>query len=212
MVSRGRYQFSDVQRDSLLLVEGIDDARFLDAFLRSIKKPDVQIATVGGTPNFGPFLSGILTRASNFPRLKKLALVRDADTDAQAAFQSIYALLNRAGLPAPAQSWGTAQQDELAVSVAILPDGKSPGNLEDLCLRSIEGSHEGMKALKCVDGYLFCRNPATVPKSKRSKARLHSYLAVADEPGRRLGEAADAKVWDWNSPTLQPLAQFLRQL
>ncbi len=69
-----------------------------------------------------------------------------------------------------------------------------------------------MKALQCVDRYLFCRNPAIVPKSERSKARLHSYLAVADEPGRRLGEAANASVWDWNSPALRPLADFLLQL
>lgn len=69
-----------------------------------------------------------------------------------------------------------------------------------------------MKALQCVDRYLFCRNPAIVPKSKRSKAKLHTYLAVADEPGRRLGEAADANVWDWDSPALGQLAAFLGQL
>lgn len=80
MVSRGQYQFSDVQSGSLLLVEGIDDARFLDAFLRHInkshvQKSHVQIASVGGAPKFGPFLSNILANARNLTRLNKLAIV-----------------------------------------------------------------------------------------------------------------------------------------
>lgn len=211
MVSRPPYQFIEVQSDSLLLVEGIDDARFMDAFLKSMNKSGIQIARVGGTPNFGPFLSGTLANARNLSQLNKLAIIRDADNDPQAAFQSLCALLTRANFHAPPQPW-IALPGRLSVSVAILPDENSTGNLEDLCLRALEENYEGMKALQCVDSYLFCRNPAIVPNSQRSKARLHSYLAVADEPGRRLGEAADAGMWDWTAPALRPLATFLGQL
>ena len=211
MVSRPPYQFIEVQSDSLLLVEGIDDARFMDAFLKSMNKSNIQIAQVGGKPNFGPFLSSTLANARNLSLLNKLAIIRDADNNPQAAFQSLCALLTRANFHAPSQPW-VALPGRLSVSVAILPDENSAGNLEDLCLRALEENYEDMKALQCVDKYLFCRNHAIVPKSQRSKARLHSYLAVADEPGCRLGEAADAQVWDWGSPALQSLASFLSEL
>ncbi len=212
MVSRGAYRFNDVQSGSLLLVEGIDDARFFDAFLKSLSIGHVQIASVDGKDNFAPFLKNTLITARGYPNLRRLVLVRDADDNANAAYQSLQSALNGADLPVPSDSFLAWAQGQPSVSVAILPDGKSPGNLEDLCLQSIEGNHEGMNDLKCVDGYLLCRNPASIPESKHSKARLHSYLAVADEPGRRLGEAADAGVWDWNSEALRPLAGFLSQL
>jgi hypothetical protein len=212
MANRGPYHFDDVARGSLILAEGIDDARFLDAFLRVLGKSSVQIAEVKGVANFRPFITGTLVRAQNFMRLRKLFLVRDADQNVGAAFQSIQSILRQAQLPIPKEPWKSVQQRELTVSVAILPDENSEGNLEDLCLRSFADDWEDSKALKCVENYLFCRNPAIVPKSKRSKAKLHSYLAIADGPGRRLGEAADAGVWDWESPALKQLADFLRQL
>ena len=52
MVSRVQYRFNDVVEESLILVEGIDDARFCDAFLRFLSVNHVQIASVNGERNF----------------------------------------------------------------------------------------------------------------------------------------------------------------
>ena len=211
--ARRNFRFYGVERESLLLVEGNDDARFFGAFLRRLNLTGVQIAVVGDVNQFAPFLANTLVRDLEFSRLGKLALVRDADLAPQAAFRSLQMALTRAGLPSPAAPFQTSTDGQPAVSVAILPDGDSRGNLEDLCLRSIWGSGENGAALECVEQYLNCRGVSPGAESGRvSKARLHAYLAVADEPGRRLGEAADAGIWDWNSPALQPLADFLRQL
>ena len=54
MVSRSQYHFDNARSDSLLLVEGIDDARFFAAFLKSLGIDHVQIAAVGGKDNFAP--------------------------------------------------------------------------------------------------------------------------------------------------------------
>ena len=208
MVSRGRYQFVDVEGQVILLVEGTDDARFFDAFLRHLNISQVQIVSVNGADNFAPFLKNTLITAPGYPKLRQLALARDADDNARAAFQSIGSALAGAGLPVPAAPFQTSAMGQLSVSVAILPDGETPGNLEDLCLRSVNDR----LALECVEQYLACRNMGSVPGGRLSEARLHSYLAVSDEPGLRLGEAADAGVWDWGSPALQPLGVFLSQL
>ena len=207
MVSSNRQRF-DLVQDSLLLVEGIDDLRFVGAFLRRLGKSNVQSVNVGGTPGFRPFLSEILTRDPNFHRLRSLGIVRDADESAASAFQSIRDTLSTSNLPAPLQPWVVALDNGLTVSVAILPDGAAPGNLEDLRLRSIEGSDE----LECVDQYMTCIAGSGPPHRQLSKARLHTYLAAGQDPGLRLGEAADAGVWDWGSSAFGPLADFLRAL
>ena len=211
--ARPYFQFSSVEQESLLLVEGNDDARFFRAFLRWLNLTGVQIAVVGDVNQFAPFLANTLIRDPEFPRLRKLALVRDADLDPHAAFRSLQGAISRAGLPFPAEPYRTTETGLLSVSIAILPDGSSRGNLEDLCLRSIQDGGENSAALDCVERYLDCRGvPPGAESGQTSKARLHSYLAVADEPGRRLGEAADAGVWDWNSTALRPLVDFLRRL
>ena len=147
MVSVDRYRFDVVAGNSLLLTEGYEDARFLSAFLRVIGKPEVQVCQVGGATNFRPFLSNTLIRAPNFPHLQKLGLIRDADANPQGALLSVSGALTRAGLPSPSKSWGEAHNDKLAVYVAIVPDGDSQGNLEDLCLKAVEKSYEGEQAL-----------------------------------------------------------------
>lgn len=213
MVTRGRSGFNDVESETLMLVEGNDEIRFFGAFLNFLNVDQVQIASVYGKDNFAAFLRNSVVAARNFPQLQRLILVRDADDDANSAYQSLRGALAGVGLSVPVSpflSWSTGHP---SVSIAILPDGSSRGNLEDLCLRSIQGSGGNDAALQCVAQYLTCRGVSPSSESGQiSKARLHSYLAVADEPGRRLGEAADAGVWDWESPNLRPLAEFLLRL
>jgi hypothetical protein len=213
MPGRDSFRFNDVEGDALLLVEGIDDARFFTAFLQWLGKTNVQIAQVGGKDELRPFLINILKNAPNFPRLRSLGIVRDADTSASSALQSLGNSLDTAQLPSPSQAWESAQADGLAVSLAILPDGTSPGDLENLCLRSIGKSRE----IECVDEYIDCRVKASaqIASNKLAKTKVHTYLAVGidgNDPGLRLGESADAGVWDWDSPAFENVADFLRNL
>lgn len=210
MSRRGRFQFDDVVGDALLLVEGSDDARFCDAFLRrGLQQTTVQIVQVGGTANFRPFIIGTLKAAENLPNLRRLGIVTDADTDAVAAFQRVRDALADAGFPSPRQVWDTAQSGNLTVSIAVLPDGSAPGDLERLCLRSIADA----PLTACVDEYIACATAAGQAIDELNKARLHTYLAAAgSQPGLRLGEAAEAGVWDWQSPAFDQIRQFLRDL
>ncbi len=208
MPRRNQFDFDDIESDALLLVEGIDDARFCAALLRHLNKPDVQIAAVRGTANFRPFLSNVLARSDNLTRLRRLGIVRDADASAASSFQSLRDALANANLPAPSSPWQPAQTGNLSVSVAILPDGASPGTMEDLCLRSIADRPES----PCIDQYIVCLSAAGVPDRQLGKTRLYAYLAAGNEPGRRLGEAADAGVWDWTAPAFAQVAQFLSSL
>lgn len=210
MPCRKSFQFKHVEQDALLLVEGIEDAIFFDAFLHSLGQTNVQIASVNGKDNFRKFLIETLKRASKFQQLRRLGIVRDADTNASSTLQSLCNALTAAQLPVPSHPWETAHVNGLHVSLAILPDGTSPGNLEDLCLRSLENT----SALACVDQYIACRADAgaDITDSQRAKAKIYTYLAVGSKPGLRLGEAAEDDVWNWDSPAFARVAKFLHQL
>lgn len=210
MPRRGRFQFDDVASDALLLVEGSDDARFCDAFLRrGLQQTTIQIVQVGGTASFRPFITNTLKAAENLPNLRRLGIVTDADTDAVAAFRRVRNALADAGFPAPRQVWETAQSGNLTASIAILPDGSVPGDLEGLCLRSIAD----IPLTACVDEYIACARTAGQAITEPNKARLHAYLAAAgNQPGLRLGEAAEAGVWNWQSPAFDQIRQFLLDL
>ena len=93
MVSSGRYYFSDVESEVLLLVEGTDEVRFFYALLKSLDRGHIQIASVDGKDNFAPVLKNVLMTFRNYQRLRRLVLVRDADDNAQAAFQSLRSAL-----------------------------------------------------------------------------------------------------------------------
>ena len=209
MTSKSPFSFQDVTGDALLLVEGIEDARVFRAFLKDgLNATDVQIIQVGGNRRFRPFLSNILKVADSLPNLRRLGIIADADNDAAAAFRRIHDALANAGFPVPRRVWQPVQSGQLTVSVAILPDGSAPGDLEELCLHSIVNN----PAWACIEAYIACMKDAGYLVPQPNKARLHAYLAAGDEPGRRLGEAAEAHVWDWASPAFAQMRQFLSDL
>ena len=226
MPHRTRFGFGKVENESLLLVEGIDDARFFSAFLRNaLNKTDVQVVQVGSKDNFRPFIRNTLIRAEGFRDLRRLGIVRDADTNAQSALQSLKGALNYSGLPAPTGPWEVADGDEVRVSVAILPDGSEPGDLEALCLRSLQNQ----ALTQCVDTFIDCvaNQGPSIADNKLAKAKVAAYLAPGPvrlfeppgsigpprrDPGLHVGEAAEAGIWDWSSPAFEQIAEFLRKL
>jgi len=137
-----------------------------------------------------------------------LGITRDADNSAQSAFQSVCNSLNRASLPVPSQPREIVG-DNPQVSVMILPDSQNTGMLEDLCLAAVETD----PVLQCVDEYFDCvyTTVGREPNNK-AKARVHAWLSSQIEPDKRLGEAAKAGYWPWDSSGFDSLKQFLRAL
>ena len=225
MLDRDPFVFKNVERADLLPVEGIDDARFFTALLRQLERTDVQVARARGKDNIRQFLINTLAKDQKFRQLRKLGIVRDADTSASSTLQSLHGALLDAGLPAPSRTWETAVREHLSVSLAILPDESSTGNLESLCLRSVEGEPE----FPCVDQYFNCLSRVGIPMEEHHRAKVKLFAYLAGRPrkltnensnesekrrksGLRLGEAAEAGVWNWNSPSFAQIIDFLRNL
>ena len=186
---------------------------------------DIEIDSYNGKPNLRNDLAERV-RNPDFQTVTSLGIVRDADENSQSAFESVISSLRRAGLPTPDERATPTEQDGLRISVLILPPEDDTGELENVCLSSIEGTPD----LECVESYLTCISNAGTPiaDNRLAKAKIHAYLAGCPtplfftgepnestgrrQPGLRLGEAADRRVWDWSSPAFAPLIGFLRNL
>lgn len=203
-----------VNASKWLLVEGNDDHRFFNAMCRHFVLGNIVIWGYGGKSNLGNELSD-LAKTPDFQLISSIGIVRDADNNARSAFDSVAGSLRRAGLPIPPAPITPIERDGLRISVLILPPTAARGELEDVCLDAIKDSPD----LQCVDNYLDCLNQLNPPIAANhiAKARLHAYLAVKPvylgrPPALRLGEAADAGVWNWAAPPFQQITNFLRSL
>ena len=196
-----------LSQPKLLIGEGREEVVFFTAFLKHLHINDMQIEEYGGTPQFRPYLKALKLRP-NFTQLVSLGIVRDADTDATRAFQSVRDALRNADLAVPGTPGQIAGVD-LRVGVWVMPDGQGPGMLENLCLAAVQND----PAMPCVDDYFMClfHNSQNQPNNP-AKARVHAWLASREVPDLRLGEAAAKGYWPWASAAFEPLKTFLQTL
>lgn len=199
---------SSIEQSHLLLVEGIDDAAFFEAFLKKLNLNDVEIWPIGGGRNFKKSL-GVLKKLSGFERVKSIGVIRDADEDPVAAFASVSQALRENGLSAP-DSYGCRSTETPITCIMILPDGTSPGMLESLCLRAIKDD----PAMPCMDKYFDCLHGLNIFQRKvdEDKAKVHAYLASREKPDKRLGESALAGYWPFDSDVFEEVMRFLFEI
>ncbi len=199
---------SPINAPKVLLVEGRDDLNFFVALLNHLGDlSEIEVRYYGGKDKLRPFLRTFVG-ISGFDQVTGLGIVRDADQDSSSAFASVSESLKRAGLcspGAPFESFGTEPQ----VIVAIMPPQESQGELEDVLLAAVAGD----PAIPCVDTYITCleAQPGTLPK-KSSKTRLHAFLASQENPGLKIGEAAQAGYFPWEAESFAPIINFLRRI
>ena len=141
-----------------------------------------------------------------FRNVEKVGLIRDADDDPEAAFQSVCDALRSSNLPVP-QAPMVPAVGNVTVTVLIVPSRDENGCLEDLCLRSVASD----PIMPCIDDLFSCigKNALQMPDHV-SKARLQTFIALKPGACRLLGEAADAHYWPWSDESLDEVCQFLR--
>lgn len=192
-----------IQRSRILVVEGKDDARFFAALLRHMQVPDVQVLPMDGKTNLTSHLK-LLVRTPGFTQVTRLGVIRDADDDPRAAFQSVCSSLGTAGLSVPPRV-AELQAGMPAIAVVIVPhDG--PGAIENLCLSAVADD----PAIQCVDAFFDCVRSRLAPPRHISKAKVQAFLSSRPEEGKRLGEAAEAGYWPWDASCFTMIKEFVR--
>lgn len=187
----------EITRPKLLLVEGKDEEGVFDALIKRLSIPEVQIIAYKGKPNLKNFLGAIVS-TPGFGNVLFLGIVRDADDNPAGAMQSLQGALQDYDLPvpeAPMKRTGSSP----TVTVFVMPGETRTGMLEDLLWNSIPTSQTS-----CIATYLECMQVV----SPSSKNRVHAYLASKKDP-MRVGEAAQAGIWDFGNPAFNDVKEFL---
>lgn len=196
-----------IEQAKLLVVEGADDARLFNALLRHIGVSGIQVVDAGGKNNIRQTLR-VIAQSPGFSAVSSIGVVRDADVNADSAFQSVRDALRAANLPSPDAPLSLAEGD-IRVAVLIAPYGESSGAIEDVCLESVAGD----AAMGCVQDYFSCLNDNGVEQpGNMPKAEAQAFLASRERPGLRLGEAASAGYWDFDHIAFEPFKTLLGML
>ena len=190
-----------------LLVEGNDQRNFFDGLVEHMELPDFQIQNFGGVGELGNFLN-LMVKMPGFHAVKMLGVVRDAETSAGGAFQSVQSSLRNAGLPVPERP-GERADAAPAVNVLILPGEQSSGMLETLLCRTFADTAVD----RCIDDFFKCFEEAGVRIQNPDKARARAFLATRPRPQVSVGVAAKKGYWgNLDHDVFRGIRRFLSSL
>ncbi|MFL5698973.1 MAG: DUF3226 domain-containing protein [Ktedonobacteraceae bacterium] len=118
-----------------ILVEGVEDGRLYEMACKFAGVSNkIEIRSVGGK---GEFTNALKVIVSLGQHLQTIAVIRDADDDPKAAFQSVCDAMKNAGLPYPALPGDLSPEREgKSTAVLIVPPDK-PGCIESICWSSL---------------------------------------------------------------------------
>jgi hypothetical protein len=210
-----------ITQSKVLLVEGKDEENFFKALFNRCGLQYIDIWVAGGKDKFPAELEAFLL-SPNIGNVESYAIIRDADDDRAAAFQSIVALLKNQNEPYPMEQAGYGSNEKRCVGVFIMPGNQEEGMLEDLCLMTV-AEHP---AMRCVEGYIACLEQALAAKQpgqskesgefyfpkNRSKARAQAFMASMHESVNAVGLAAQKGAWNLDHPILNDLKSFIKTL
>lgn len=200
----------EIGSDKLLLVEGDDDQNFFQKLMEEISLDNIQIISMGGRENFRTANIKSVINTPGFREVKSLGIVRDADGDANNIFNGICTILRGFNLPVPTQPMEIVNED-LRVGILIIPPDAEKGEIEDLCLASLEEYNE----MGCVDNYFKCLKKKLssdkFPKDL-SKAKIQAFLASREESVPHLGIAAQRRYFPLDHNVFGKIKSFLRSL
>lgn len=191
-----------------LLVEGKDDRHLVRELIKARSLPLVQVRSYDGVDNLKRFLASLVA-APDFESVTCLGVLRDADRDAIAAFQSVQGALTANAIEAP-RNPGTPEDCQahgrtLRTGILVVPPAGA-GALETVLCRTFADQ----PIAACIDDFMACAVDAGELRQESAKARAHAYLSTRQRPGCDVGVAARQGYWDLGHAALNPIADFVR--
>jgi len=196
-----------IEQPNVLVVEGREEELFFGAFIQHLGLQNIQTMPIGGKEQLRRNLKALVV-SPGFSEVIFLGVVRDANADPGAAFQSVHDALQAVNLPAPEYPL-VPIGERPRVAVMILPEESAPGMLEDLCLKAVVQD----PAMLCVEQYFECLQQEELPlPDNTSKAKVQVFLASRRKAGLRLGEAAQVGYWPWDGKAFEQVRDFLQKI
>lgn len=195
-----------IHEKTVLAVEGKDEVNFFGALLEYLEIAGSDIRDLGGKDQFKDKLPA-LVKTRGFSDVEVLAVIRDADKDADAAFDSVRNILRGQHLNPPDQMNRFSDGNPM-IGIFIMPGNSDSGMLEDLCLRTVENH----PAMGCVNVFVDCVAELDHQPKTPSKAKAQAFLAAMPEIVNSVGLGAQKRYWNFNSNELSDLITFVDTL
>ena len=201
-------RLTEIKSEIQLLVEGNDQRNFFEAFIDHLSLENIQIQNFGGVSELRDFLEGLVSATGFRQIVQSLGIVRDAETSAGSALQSIQSSLRNVELPVP-DSPAKCTGSSPAVTVLILPGDNRSGMLETLLCDSFADTSVD----HCINDFFTCvENLPDVSIKNPDKARAHAYLTTKPDPHFSVGVAAKKDYWDLDHSVFGNLRDFLQRI
>ena len=192
----------------VLLVEGRDDREVIYQFCNYHGIDNQNLFKVEAKDGVEELLDDLKVRIRT--EMKVLAAVIDADTDLNARWEQLCAILTMNGYDIPQQPKenGTIiaapNSTRPQLGIWLMPDNQSTGMLEDFLLRLTQSADPLVnRAQQVVES--IPESERLFGETKQSKAIIHTWLAWQSEPGTPLGLALRKQYLD---PTQHPAPEF----
>jgi hypothetical protein len=221
-------QLPTIKRPHIIVCEGEDDFYFLIWYLNHLIQQSgsessqynhFQVDKCEGKDNLKRHLELLPKRPGFHEIAKSLIIIRDADTNATTAEQSVRDTLRVNNYTVPCEPCVVAEPSDglLRVYTAyILLPGldilSETGALEDFCLKII--SHPNREELTGIaDDAVDTASESVGKFSRVHKNKLHTFLSLTDKHvGMKIGESAKAGAFDFDSEHLSPLKSLMDEM
>lgn len=208
---------TQIEKEKLLLVEGEDEVSVFKLILEGLNIDDIQIIGCGGNVQLKTKFPALI-KSSGFADVISYAIIQDADSNSKSVLESVQSLLKKFDQPVPTTAEQFVTKHGMRVGIYILPGAGSAGMLEDLYLKTLEGTAILECVDKCVEDMLKKCPPTTekstfgVPEARKAKVRALGTLMATSGPHNRLGHAAKDGYWNLKHVAMASLIAFIQQV
>ena len=201
-----------------LLVEGNEDVHVILALWNHAKLPETF--DVVDCHSITKLLENLKIRLTAPQTNQRIGVVVDADEDVAARWDALRDRLQASGkynckgleLPEEGLVLQPLSAEDPVVGVWVMPNNRLPGMLEDFVAML---SEPGDRLMAKADDVLNQLEEEKIQKYKdvhRAKAKIHSYLAWQDEPGKPMGTSITAHVLNPDSESGVRFLEWLKRV
>lgn len=203
---------------SVLLVEGKDDQHVIWSLLEYYKVPETFV--VNDCDGIDNLLHEVSLRLTTPTMYTRMGVVMDADVNIQGRYDALCSILESTGKYDLSQvvlsERGTLikslDENYPVIGLWLMPDNRSNGMLEDFVMALADVKDELMHESDVVLSSLEQRSLNRYSSVHRSKAKIHTYLAWQEEPGKPMGQAITAKVLHAESESARVFVEWIKSL
>jgi hypothetical protein len=210
----------EINKTKLILAEGREVQGFIEWICKKCRSTnDIQVMNFGGISELRLFIKN-LVNMDRYDEVESVAVVRDAEEDADSAIDSIKSALgnNELGddkLPVPNEpfTFQSAHGKKVAYMILSDPNDSSKGTLEDLCLAMVDKQ----PIFECINSFFECAQEKCEPEKilqNLPKRKVRCYLSTLAPKfiGANIGEAAERGAWDISHEFLLRFKHIIEEL